>query len=289
MVRIDPMEGELFQFKTKINGVVYKKRELDDKLSSIEEKYKYYTKLDSRDFLVDIHKFLRTKYLEEIWYTEEPPTLNGNTQQVCIKLYDDEHTPYELAVEYGINQFESLVLRNLDEAMIFLFQQDKMVDFALVKELHKLILKDIETDKEKIGQFARNGRKSADGYPYTDPRVIETNLRNLLKIVNQSLDSAPNDFLNLVKTATYFLNRFLKIHPFHDGNGRVARLLFSYLLRRHIIPPVSLVNQCNRDKFQEVLTKANDSHVQIQTLYPLLEFVTNRLVETLSIIQDFAN
>lgn len=307
----------LHRFKTaKIGGYTAKKSELDNKLQIIGENYDYY--INSMGEQSRVRRFLKAKYLEEIWYTEEPPqSEQSQTKDFLLELYHDNKSPYELAVEEKLPQWETLVIRNLTEAMNWLFDkqqgqaEENKLSLELIKEVHKIVVKDIESP-ERAGEFATTRRYSTSGMMYTIPQNIEPKLKELIATVNDNLTSNPLrspstlegrrspsslalrsnstvQFADAVKTATYFLNRFLKIHPFHDGNGRVARLLFSYILNTRIIPPVSLVNQWNYNQFLEALTKANEWHIMPQTLYPLLEFVTNRLIESLIILYDFVD
>ena len=44
----------------------------------------------------------------------------------------------------------------------------------------------------------------------------------------------------MVKLGAQFLSRFLYIHPFSNGNGRVGTILLSYLLSNFSVLPVSL-------------------------------------------------
>lgn len=61
--------------------------------------------------------------------------------------------------------------------------------------------------------------------PYETPEAIDT----ICESFNQSIDSCEIDSLILIPC---FINDFLCIHPFNDGNGRMSRLLTTLLLYR---------------------------------------------------------
>jgi len=68
----------------------------------------------------------------------------------------------------------------------------------------------------------------------------------------------PDDFIMRIKIVASFLSVFLEIHPFSNGNGRVARILTSLLLAKDSIVPVSLcgVNSTGRDNYLRCLREA---------------------------------
>ncbi len=41
-----------------------------------------------------------------------------------------------------------------------------------------------------------------------------------------------------VELAALFHYRYIRIHPFEDGNGRIARLMVNYILSRHGWPMI---------------------------------------------------
>ncbi|CAG8805235.1 6934_t:CDS:1, partial [Gigaspora rosea] len=60
-----------------------------------------------------------------------------------------------------------------------------------------------------------------------------------------------------IKYGACFLAYFLLIHPFINGNGRVARLLLSYLLSRFTVVPLSLyTGPKTRDIYLQCLREA---------------------------------
>mmetsp|Transcript_42895 Transcript_42895/g.109742 ORF Transcript_42895/g.109742 Transcript_42895/m.109742 type:complete len:99 (+) Transcript_42895:422-718(+) len=59
----------------------------------------------------------------------------------------------------------------------------------------------------------------------------------------------------MFQIAAHFWARFLIIHPFPDGNGRVARLAVNYLLWNELGFPVWIPSECiSRDTFLETIT-----------------------------------
>src|SRR5205823_1964159 len=47
-----------------------------------------------------------------------------------------------------------------------------------------------------------------------------------------------NKKLHPVVLAAMLHYKFVRIHPFDDGNGRISRLLMNYVLLQHNLPPV---------------------------------------------------
>lgn len=56
------------------------------------------------------------------------------------------------------------------------------------------------------------------------PEQIEKSLSHLFDSVVNCLDYATVDQRTLLLQTARFLEQFFRIHPFHDGNGRVGRL-----------------------------------------------------------------
>ena len=59
-----------------------------------------------------------------------------------------------------------------------------------------------------------------------------------------------------VELAALFHYRYIRIHPFEDGNGRIARLLVNYILARHGWPMVVVRNR-NKNEYLDALHDAD--------------------------------
>ncbi|RTQ50278.1 Fic family protein [Hymenobacter gummosus] len=77
--------------------------------------------------------------------------------------------------------------------------------------------------------------------------------------------------------AAQFHHRFVAIHPFDDGNGRMTRLLTNMLLMKAGYPPIVVKTEEKRE-YYAVLSQA-DAGVEA----PLLEYFAERLIRSLDI------
>ncbi len=69
----------------------------------------------------------------------------------------------------------------------------------------------------------------------------------------------------------------LLVHPFRDANGRLARLLLSFLLRNYTVVPISLYYQGNRKLYLDALEeRGNGTRVP----WSVIEYVIKCSVET---------
>ncbi|EKD65503.1 MAG: hypothetical protein ACD_50C00069G0003 [uncultured bacterium] len=99
-------------------------------------------------------------------------------------------------------------------------------DFIL--ELHQMVLKDIAPD---AGNFRTEpsaifNQAGVAIYMTPPPNKIKELMNKLIKQVNNSREPGPVN-----AAVSHFI--FEKIHPFLDGNGRIGRLISTYILHKH--------------------------------------------------------
>ncbi|OFX16871.1 MAG: hypothetical protein A2033_12625, partial [Bacteroidetes bacterium GWA2_31_9] len=90
------------------------------------------------------------------------------------------------------------------------------------------------------GKFKQheNNPKREDGtiYLYCPPLQVDSEMENLINI----LDDLEKKQVKPIIIASWFHHAFTQIHPFQDGNGRIARLLASLILIKHKLFPFTV-------------------------------------------------
>ena len=178
------------------------------------------------------------------------------------------------------------------DAIDFVFdfvKKDRTITVGFIKELHQLITAHQETaegrdqfgTKLKIellkGAFKvrENNPTRADGtvFIYCPPVHVAAEIDKLVAIY-QGLQSKQ---VNPVIIATWFHHSFTQIHPFQDGNGRMARLLSSLILIKHNLFPLT-VKRNEKPKYIDGLELADKG--QPQTLVDFFCETQKRNIET---------
>ena len=93
--------------------------------------------------------------------------------------------------------------------------------------------------------------------------------------------------LSPVELTALFLYRYIRIHPFEDGNGRIARLMVNFILTRHDYPMIVVCSRKESEHLEalhqadlEVCPVPNDgAHADIKDIRPFLKYF-NDLVAT---------
>lgn len=136
------------------------------------------------------------------------------------------------------------------------------ITLAMIRELHKIVVKDLPLNKdgaEHPGQFkTRDNIINGSSAKTTSYLKVKEELEDLLSAVN--MREAPQfDIINIALAH----HRFTLIHPFENGNGRVARLFtYAMLVQKGFIHDASVLNPSSifcvdRRRYYEMLSVAD--------------------------------
>jgi Fic family protein len=115
-------------------------------------------------------------------------------------------------------------------------------------------------------------------FDYASPEETPSMMTDL---VNWYQDMEQKGELSVAALVALFHFRYIRIHPFEDGNGRIARLLVNYILYRHgypmiVIPTVdrknylNILGQCDKNAGTEPYLGANAT---IEQAKPLVDYI----------------
>ncbi|WP_051349363.1 Fic family protein [Chryseobacterium gregarium] len=153
---------------------------------------------------------------------------------------------------------DHLDIKGHNEAIGFMLQlikEDRLLSESDIKDLHKIILVEpyfsktispqgIEFQKEiKIGEYKTSPNHvqtlSGDIHYYTNPDEVAFEMNNLLEWYR----NAEEENLHPIIISAIFHHKFTSIHPFDDGNGRLARILSNFILLKHQYPVIVIKNK----------------------------------------------
>ena len=108
---------------------------------------------------------------------------------------------------------------------------NKSLDENIVKDIHSILMENI-----LIGGVYRNIEVRITGAKHKPPAPSEMyyQIKEFFSNMNSKSD------LNPIELAAWTHAKFVKIHPFVDGNGRTSRLIMNYQLMRNGFLPVSV-------------------------------------------------
>lgn len=175
------------------------------------------------------------------------------------------------------------ILKDQTDALDWVFEfvkSERSLSVFFIKELHALLTKhqehitvqtpDGRTEKRPFllkGTWKEqpNNPKQPDGtiFHYCPPEQVQQEMDNLVAWYKQyaegSEDAAP---VTPEVLAAWLHHRFVLIHPFQDGNGRVARALASLVFIKANLFPLTVPRE-NRNEYIDALKAADEGNLQV--------------------------
>ena len=183
-----------------------------------------------------------------ISYVHSSNKLEGNT----LTLGETETVIKGMTVG-GKTLTELQEARNHPEAIEYIketTQTKKPITEHTIKHIHELLMREI---LEEPGTY-RTGMITVPGANFSPPRSIE--IPSLIHELVEWLEHNPWEH-SPVELAARFMHRLLAIHPFHDGNGRTARILMNLILLRNGYPTLTNISYRDRTQYLRALGEAD--------------------------------
>ena len=109
---------------------------------------------------------------------------------------------------------------------------------------------------------------------YSSPEETPAKMNDLMDWYNATIEDKD---VHPIVIAALFHHKFVSIHPFDDGNGRIARILMNLILMQNSYPPV-VVKKEDRQNYYALLSQADSGDG-----WPFIEYIADRLTESLKL------
>lgn len=228
---------------------------------------------------------LQENSLDYVEFLEQLKREHAIETGVVERLYDLREGITETFIKEGfVQSFLTHGDTNIDEndlmnhltdhldAVNFIFdvvKENRPLTTGFIKELHHLTTRhqkhaegrDQFGNKLKIDllkgtyKIRENNPTKADGtvIKYCPPEQTASEMDNLVAIYNDLVEREVHPLI----IASWFHHAFVAIHPFQDGNGRVARLLTSLIFIKFNFFPLTVNRQDKIAKYFKGLQKAD--------------------------------
>ncbi|MDO7886887.1 Fic family protein [Hymenobacter cheonanensis] len=180
-------------------------------------------------------------------------------------------------------------VRGLEEIV----HDDRPLTEQFIREMHQVLLGDEhykpaytatgQPTRQRIvpGQYktSSNNVRTATGetFYFASPEETPARMNDLLIWYREEVE-APT--LHPVALAAEFHHRFVSIHPFDDGNGRMSRLLMNLILMRHGYPiTVIKADETTRNRYLAALSEADAGEPE-----PFLRFIIENVEASLRLM-----
>ncbi|MBN2489069.1 MAG: Fic family protein [Methanosarcinaceae archaeon] len=241
------IESRVAAKKAEMSSALYSADYLSfEQVKKIEElRFLYKTFTD----LLTVNEIEAYEQKFEVHYVQGTTSIEGNT--LSLKQTHD------LLIE-GISPKDK-PLREINEIQNFKKvkqYRDKYkgkVTVNFIKTLHSIIMDNI--DYESSGNFRRTDDIGIIGCELmvAPSIIIEEELQKMIDNYYNSIDNGKYPF----EQAAFFHYNFEITHPFADGNGRVGREIFNYMLIKEYYPRLLFLGR-DREQYISILKLGNE-------------------------------
>lgn len=274
------LEGKMKKITPKLEASA--KKEILQELS--KSKTSFFLAEDQIGRLRDIRKDFQKKRLLlgsalekemfqdfKTYYVYNTNAIEGNT----LTLEETHFILNEQKTPEGKDLKEIYDHINEKETFDWLCQEKPQLSIEIILKIHARLLKNIDV---RVNEFRRyNVRVLGTTFTPTDAQYIYTDMKLLFQWYTEH-----TKLLHPLILAALFHEKFERIHPFYDGNGRTGRMLVNFILLRAQLPPLIIKNKM-RKIYYHVLSEGHHASLSETTsshYKAIAQFFYDTFIET---------
>lgn len=234
--------------------------------------------VSSMSFLMaDINRYTGQKFLQNYIYNDN--RLEGvviDRKQLNYILADLNYNGVNSQFFNSDNEGVVMTLGNLELQQYVITTKDD-ISFKKCKDLHSLLFKYVPYPDDN-GKYRDEDAIIKLGtiqpVPYYEINDEINKLDEELYFFMKNIDQY--EIGEYIEQVAYFTYKFIIIHPFRDGNGRISRAILNWLLIKKKIPPIYVDQKC-RKEYYDALSKIDLEENPI----PFIMFIEKRVIYTM--------
>jgi Fic family protein len=216
--------------------------------------------------------------------------IEGNTltySETALLLIFDETKGNHTLREYEEMKSHDVALQLIQEWAV---DSERPLTEINIKNLNEIILvkpfyKDAITPdgqktrrQIKIGDYKEypNSVQLANGEVFEYASVSETPIL-MGELIDWYRTEVEKAELHAVALAALLHYKFVRIHPFDDGNGRISRLLMNYVLLKNSLPPV-VIKSSDKRNYLSALNSADAGDI-----HSFIDYISKQLIWSLEL------
>ena len=232
--RKKPTSEQLQKFNVSISRCLTKQQieKLEEIKQEFDKKYKSLSNIAKEKF---INGFL-------IKFTYNTNRIEGST----LSLRETSLILADKIMPKGKTSKEVKEAENHAEAFNYMLKEKVNLKHEFILKLHSILLKDIDQSAGRI----REENVGIYGVMFKPPHYEELDYE--LKAFFEWYEEAK--ILHPFELACLVHLKFVTIHPFTDGNGRISRLLMNFILKKHGYPMLDIPYEGREDYYNALET-----------------------------------
>lgn len=262
--KIKEIKQEIKNEFTDINKEFLNENQLNE-LERIKKDFNKKLKTSDKKLIEDMFKDFKTFYI----YNTNAIEGNTLTLQETNLLLNENKSPQ------GKDLREIYDHINEKETFDFILENKPAIEAGLIIKLHSMLLSRID---RRVGGFRLHKvRVFGASFETSPPEYVKADMSILSRWYNKNKNK-----LHPLILAAIFHEKFERIHPFYDGNGRTGRMLINLILMQNNLPPLIIQNK-DRKEYYHVLSiahKADLTKTDITLYKPIVNFCYNQMTST---------
>lgn len=205
-------------------------------------------------------------YLKELRDIATIQSIGSSTRIEGATLTDEDVKQLLKSVQINkLDNREEQEVVGYYEALALILEHYQDIDLSerYLHQLHSILLKYSSKEQRHKGRYKNVSNQVVANYPdgeqkvifrTTEPHLTASEMQDLIGWTNIQIEDKK---LHPVLITSIFVYEFLSIHPYQDGNGRLSRLLTTFLLLKQDYNFIEYVS------FEHVIENRKDMYYRV--------------------------